>query len=161
MKKLLALILAAAMLCSSSMAALATDLDGESNAGTITVSYGVDEAYVVTIPADVSVTTGGVEATLSANSVLIEDGATLTVSVESANNFHLDYAGSKIPYIVYVDGEKQTSANFTALSIESGTTSASVKLTFKTTEDYIAQATKSGNHTDSLTFTCAVQNNEQ
>lgn len=157
MKKLLTLVLAAAMLCSVSVTAFAaTDLDKNNTAGSMTVSYGVDEGYVVTIPADVWVSTTGVERELSANSVLLPDGKTLTVSVASANGFELNYAGSKIPYTVSVGSTEQTTATFTALSILSGTTSGSVKLTFKTTQADIAGATKAGNHTDTLTFTCGV-----
>lgn len=157
MKKLLTLVLAVMMLCSVSVTAFAADLDEGNNVGTMTVSYGVAEGYVVTIPADVTVSTAGVETTLSASSVLLPDGKTLTVSVASTNNFNLEYAGSQIPYTVSVGETKQTSATFTALSITSGTTSGSVKLTFKTTDADIAKATKSGNHTDTLTFTCGVK----
>lgn len=156
MKKLLTLVLAVLMLCSVSVTAFAADLDKGNNVGSMTVSYGVEESYVVTIPADVTVSTAGVERELSASSVLLPDGKTLTVSVASANGFKLEYAGSKIPYTVSVGDAKQTTATFTALSITSGTTSGSVKLTFKTTEADIAGATKSGNHTDTLTFTCGV-----
>ena len=156
MKKLLSLVLAVMMLCSVSATVFAADLDEGSNVGSITVSYGVAEGYVVTIPADVSASTAGVETTLSASSVLIPDGKTLTVSVASTNNFNLEYAGSMIPYTVSVGETKQTTATFTALSILSGTTSGSVKLSFKTTDGDIAKATKSGNHTDTLTFTCSV-----
>lgn len=156
MKKLFALALVIVMLCSASATVFAADLDEGNNVGTITVSYGVAEGYVVTIPADVTVGTAGVETTLSASSVLLPDGKTLTVSVASTNSFNLEYAGSQIPYTVSVGETEQTTATFTALSIASGTTSGSVTLTFKTTAEDIAQATKSGNHTDTLTFTCAV-----
>ena len=156
MKKLLILVLAVVMLCSVSVTAFAADLDEDNKVGTITVSYGVAEGYVVTIPSDVNVSTAGVETSLSASSVLIPDGKTLTVSITSANNFALAYAGSTIPYTVSVGEVEQTAASFTALSIASGTTSGNVTLTFKTTDDDIASATKSGSHTDTLTFTCAV-----
>lgn len=156
MKKLLTFVLAVLMLCSVSVTAFAADLDKGNNVGSMTVSYGVDEGYVVTIPADVTVSTAGVETTLSASKVLLPDGKTLTVSVASANDFKLEYAGSKIPYTVSVGNTEQTTATFTALSITSGTTSGSVKLTFKTTNADIAGATKAGNHTDTLTFTCGV-----
>lgn len=156
MKKLLTLVLAVLMLCSVSVTAFAADLDKGNNVGSMTVSYGVDEGYVVTIPADVTVSTDGVETTLSASNVLLPDGKTLNVSVASANGFKLEYADSKIPYTVSVGNTEQTNVTFTALSITSGTTSGSVKLTFKTTNADIAGATKAGNHTDTLTFTCGV-----
>ena len=156
MKKLLILVLAVVMLCSVSVTAFAADLDEDNKVGTVTVSYGVAEGYVVTIPTDVIVSTAGVETSLSASSVLIPDGKTLTVSVTSANNFTLAYAGSTIPYTVSVGEVEQTAASFTALSLASGTTSGDVTLTFKTTEEDVANATKSGSHTDTLTFTCAV-----
>lgn len=156
MKKLLIIVLAVVMLCSVSVTAFAADLDEDNKVGTVTVSYGVAEGYVVTVPTDVIVSTAGVETSLSASSVLIPDGKTLTVSVTSANNFALANAGSTIPYTVFVGEIEQTEASFTALSLASGTTSGDVTLTFKTTEADIENATKSGNHTDTLTFTCAV-----
>lgn len=156
MKKLLALVLAVLMLCSVSVTAFAADLDKGNSVGSMTVSYGVEDGYVVTIPADVVVNTTGVEKMLSASSVLLPDGKTLTVSISSANDFKLDYAGSKIPYTVSIGSTEQTNATFNALSITSGTTSGSVKLIFKTTDADIAKATKSGNHTDTITFTCGV-----
>lgn len=156
MKKLLALVLAVIMLCSLSVTALAASLNESNKVGTVTVSYGVDEGYVVTIPADVAVSTAGVEATLSASHVLLPSGKTLTVTVSSANGFKLKYESSQIPYTVSVDNTKQTTATFPALSILSGTTSGSVKLTFQTTAADIAGATKAGSHTDTLTFTCGV-----
>ena len=154
MKKLLSLVLAAILLCSISVTALATDLNEGNNVGVITVSYGVSEGYIVTIPADVSISTAGVESTLSANSVLLPDGKTLTVSVTSENNYNLEYANSTIPYTILVDGMEQTAETFIALSVISGTTSDNVTMVFKTTDENIAKATKSGNHTDTLTFTC-------
>lgn len=156
MKKLLSLILAAMLLCSVSVTAFATDLNEGNNVGSITVSYGVSEGYVVTIPADVVISTTGVESALSASAVLIPDGKMLTVSVTSQNSYHLEYANSKIPYTILVDESEQTTATFTALSVVSGTTSDSVTMVFKTTDEDIAKATKSGNHTDILTFNCTI-----
>ncbi len=156
MKKLLSFVLAAMMLCSVSVATFATNLNEGNNVGAITVSYGVSEGYVVTIPADVIISTAGVESILSASSVLIPDGKTLTVSVTSENNYNLEYANSQIPYTILVDETEQTNATFTALSVVSGTTSDSVTMVFKTTDENIAKATKSGNHTDTLTFTCTI-----
>lgn len=71
---------------------------------------------------------------------------------------HQLFVGSPNAYIndVSVGEVEQTAASFTALSLASGTTSGNVTLTFKTTDDDIANATKSGSHTDTLTFTCAV-----
>ena len=86
MKKLFTLILAVMMLCSVSVTAFAADLDEDNKVGTVTVSYGVAEGYVVTIPTDVIVSTAGVEASLSASSVLIPDGKTLTVSVTGSKS---------------------------------------------------------------------------
>lgn len=156
MKRLISIVLAVALLCLASVTVFATDLDVGNNAGSITVSYGVSEGYVVTIPADVVISTAGVESTVSANSVLIPDGKTFTVNVTSSNNYNLEYAGSKIPYTVTVGEDEQTTATFTALSIASGTVSGEATMVFKTTEADIAKATKSGNHTDTLTFNCTI-----
>ena len=156
MKKLLSIVLAAVLLCSVSVTALAGGLNEENNVGSITVSYGVSESYVVTIPANIAISTTGVESTLSASSVLIPDGKTLTVTATSQNSYNLEYTNSKIPYTVLVNGTKQTEATFTALSVVSGSTSGNATLVFKTTDEDIAKATKSGDHTDVLTFNCTI-----
>ncbi len=156
MKKLLCLALAAVLLCSFSVTIFADGLNEDNTVGSITVSYGVSESYVVTIPADIAISTSGVESTLSASSVLIPDGKTLTVSATTQNDFNLEYANSKIPYTILVDGTAQTDATFTALSVVSGSVSGEVTLVFKTTDADIAKATKSGNHTDVLTFNCTI-----
>ena len=156
MKKIFSFVLAVALFCFASVTVFAADLNEGDNVGSITVSYGVSEGYVVTIPADIAISTAGVESVLSASSVRIPDGKTLTVSVTSQNGYNLEYANSKIPYTVLVGETEQTTATFTALSIASGNTSGDVTMVFKTTDDDIAKATKSGNHTDTLTFKCTV-----
>ena len=156
MKKILFFALAVMLFCLDPVTAFAADLSEGDNVGSITVSYGVSEGYVVTIPADIVISTEGVESTLSASSVLLPDGKTLTVSVTSQNDYNLEYANSKIPYAVFVDETEQTTATFNALSVSSGTTSGNVTMVFKTTDGDIAKATKSGNHTDTLTFTCTI-----
>ena len=156
MKKLFSVILALVLLCSASVTVFADGLNQENNVGSVTVSYGVSESYVVTIPADIVISTTGVESTLSASSVLIPDGKTLTVSATSKNGYNLEYANSKIPYSVLVNETKQTEATFIALSVVSGSTSGNATLVFKTTDEDIAKATKSGNHTDVLTFNCTI-----
>lgn len=156
MKQLISFVLVAVLVCSVSVTAFAAELDEGSKTGSITISYGVAEGYVVTIPADISVSEAGVESVLSASSVLIPDGKMLTVSVTSANGFCLECTGSKIPYTVSVEGAVQSSATFTALAVASGNTEGDARLTFQTSGEHIAKATKSGMHTDSLTFSCSV-----
>ena len=154
MKKMLFLILVAMLLYSFSATVLADDLNASDPIGITTISYDVSESYVITIPAYVVISTTGVESTLSASSVLIPDGKTLSVSITSKNNYHLEYANSKIPYTISDNETEQNTGTFIALTIESGTTSDEVILVFKTTDEAISQATKSGNHTDILTFNC-------
>ena len=156
MKKLFSIAFVFILLCTASVTVFAAGLNEDNTVGSITVSYGVSESYVVTIPADIAISTTGVESTLSASSVLIPDGKTLTVSATSQNGYNLEYANSKIPYTVLVNGTKQTDATFTALSVVSGSTSGNATLIFKTTDEDIAKATKSGNHTDVLTFNCTI-----
>ena len=156
MKKLFSIALVFILLCTASVTVFAAGLNEDNTVGSITVSYGVSESYVVTIPADIAISTTGVESTLSASSVLIPDGKTLTVSVTTQNNYNLEYANSKIPYAILVNGTVQTGENFTAMSVASGTVADSVTMSFKTTDADIAKATKSGNHTDILTFNCTI-----
>lgn len=135
---------------------------------TTKVKYSVGETYTVSIPADFSLTSDGsgnftAERKVAATGVLIENGKTLNVEMSSANyvsggEYTLNYGTdevSKIPYSIQKGDADFTNAD-KVLSITSGTEEDSQALTFSTTDAEIAEATKSGEHTDTLTFTVSV-----
>ncbi|MBQ4134513.1 MAG: hypothetical protein IJD66_03275 [Methanocorpusculum sp.] len=136
------------------------------NSGNTEINYNVDESYIVTIP--VAVTFEGEYLThadsVSATQVLIGNGKKLTVSMESNNgyvegSFSLNYGSnpvSKIPYVIELDGNPVTENPRIVLTVLAGDTEGLSPLTFSTTEKNIKEATKSGIHIDTLTFTCSV-----
>lgn len=128
--------------------------------GTMEVTYGVTEGYVITIPDSVNFSndTLTVEGEVKASNVIIPDGKSLKVSLVSANGFKLLYSGSEIVYTLK-NGETEVASGDTVLTVLAGSTglAGSTKLTFSTTTENIAAATKSGAHTDTLTFTAVVE----
>lgn len=137
------------------------------NSGETEINYNVDVSYIVTIPVAVTFEGEGNgltgSGTVSATQVLIGDGQKLTVSMESDNfvggSFSLNYGEvivSKIPYVIKLNDNTVTEDPYTVLTVLAGNTSGSSTLTFSTTKENIAKATKSGVHTDTLTFTCNV-----
>ena len=161
MKKMLSLVLALVLMLSMSLTVAAANGINGSSSGTVEVSYNTEESYIVTIPSDVALSTTGVNGTVKAESVLLEAGKSLTVSMASTNGFAVEYEDSAIAYTVEAGGSTISVADstqaVTVLTVESGTTTGEETLTFKTTDTAIQAATQSGEHTDTLTFTCAVQ----
>lgn len=166
MKKVLMILI-----CLAVVLAMAGTVSGDKginglNSGNTEINYDVEESYIVTIP--VAVTFEGEHLThadsVSATQVLIGDGKTLTVSMDSDNyldgSFYLNYGEigivSKIPYVIKLNDNTVTEDPYTVLTVSAGYTEGSSTLTFSTTEDNIKKATKSGIHTDTLTFTCNV-----
>lgn len=125
--------------------------------GTTTVKYGVSGGYELVIPDNVNFTSAGtLSGTVKASNVLIEQGRKLQVTVTSTNNWNLVNNGSTIAYTVK-KGTTEVANNDVVLEVEAGTAEGNTSLTFETTTDAIAAATKSGDHTDTLTFTAAVK----
>lgn len=168
MKKVLMILI-----CLAVVFAMAGTVSGDKGinnqqTGTTNINYDVEESYIVTIPGAVTFEVGSLSHTdsVSATQVLIEDGKKLTVSMESANfvggSFYLNYGEigivSKIPYVIKLnDNDNPITENpYTVLTVSAGYTEGSSTLTFSTTENNIKKATKSGNHIDTLTFTCSV-----
>jgi len=136
---------------------------GGQTTGNTNIQYNVDESYIVTIPENVNFNNGlSGSGTVAASNVLLVDGKKLTVTMTSANgygtSFNLTYGdpASSIPYTIKVGNTLIQQASYPVLTVPAGTTTGSVTLTFATTAEDIAKATKSGLHQDNLTFTCAV-----
>ena len=165
MKKesIIAAIAATALCFALAGPAFAADLNKDTTSGTTTVTYTVSDSYTVSIPADVAFASDSLSkaGTVSASNVILVDGKTLTVKVASANGYALKCGtgtASSIAYTLTPAGGSALSGTdaTTVLTVAAGTTSGSTNLTFATTAQNIASATKAGDHTDTLTFTCSV-----
>ena len=144
MKKLLAIILAALMIAACSVTAFAAD--------TTTVTYEVQPTYTVSIPAAVTLSDADVTADITASDVVIENGSQITVKLTAASNtasgstFNAKNGDSTVTYTITGDeaiAVGDTVATFTA--------DGSKTLTFSAADK--SATTKSGEHTETLTFT--------
>ena len=160
MKKIIALVIAILMMAAIAVPAFAGTYDPEGE-NTVEVKYTVDGGYVVTIID--AVTLGEKDATVAAGNVsvsnaILEEGKTLTVTVKSTNGFTVNNSGSKtIAYSMTIgEGEAITSGTDakTVLTVESGTATGSVAVSFARTGDVPANV--AGEFTDTLTFEVAV-----
>ena len=157
MKKLVAIILTVVMVFSMATVAFAdTTVNGDS--GTVVVKYTTSEAYTVTIPADVTLTSTKLSDTgnVTVSDALLASGETLKIAVESANNYKLVNSTSGIAYTLKSGDTAITVDNNVVLSVAAGTKSGSAELTFATTEEDVKAATIAGDHKDTLTFTVSV-----
>lgn len=182
MKKIFALILAIVMIASMSVVAFAasesTKADqkqtgtGDEDAGLLpggtVLSYGVDEAYEVLIPADQKFTkndaAGGdvnkafkATAEISVSGVKVAGNEKFVISIASANDFYLKdsfHASSDVQYTAYAtveDTTTQLSNNGAIFDVASTTDVAggegSAELNF-----YTKGTGQEGNYVDTLTF---------
>ena len=152
MKKLLALILAVALMATLSVTAFAADYDTEGDKG-MTVTYSVAPAYTVTIPTDVTI--DGNSATISAEDVVVEKGQYVSVTLAENNNFTVKTAeGAELAYTVTADGEAVAAGDeILAVNPADGKTGTAT-ITFDIDESAIKYA---GTYTGSATFTISVK----
>lgn len=162
MKNVLMILISLAVVFAMVGVVSANGIGGQAT-GNTSIQYNVDESYIVTIPENVNFNAGlSGSGTVAASDVLLADGKKLTVTMTSKNgygtSFNLTYGNpvSSIPYSITVGGTPVTTNSYVVLTVPAGTTINSVALTFATTDEDIAKATKSGLHQDTLTFTCAV-----
>ena len=102
MKKLLALILAIALMATMSVTAFAADYDTAGDKG-MTVTYSVAPAYTVTIPTDVTI--DGNSTAISAENVVVEKGKYVSVSLADDNDFTVrTQQGAELSYTVTANG---------------------------------------------------------
>ena len=155
MKKLFAILLAVAMMATMSVSAFAATIEGES--GTVEITYGVEDSYVVTIPADITLSAGAASTMeISAADVVIGYGEQLTVSVSSTNYadskwYLVDTANAenKLEYSVK-NGENAVASGDAILTVDAGTAETA---TATLTTQLVDQATVSGTYKDTITFT--------
>ena len=162
MKRILAVILAAVMVMGLATAVFADDKTLDGDAGTTNVTYTTEEAYTVTIPADITLTSSKLSATgnVKVTNALLGSGETLKITVASSNGYNLVNGDSKIAYTVKKGETTITADANEVISVEAGvkiTDTNSAALTFATTEANIKAATAAGAHKDTLTFTVSVK----
>lgn len=159
MKKLLALILAVALMATMSVTAFAADntvnYNGSENPQTsgLKVTYNVTPTFSVTIPANVAL---GNSVTVSAADVVVEYGEAVNVKLsgtsETDNSFMLrTEQGAELSYTVK-KGEAAVNVGDTILSVVPGSDKTSAELTFVEPASY----TYAGLYKGTVTFTIAV-----
>ncbi len=163
MKKIFAILLAVTMMATMSVTAFAAEITGES--GSVEVTYGVEEAYVVTIPAAITLSADAASTMeISASGVVIAYGDQLTVSVSSTNYadskwYLVDTANAenKLEYSVK-NGENAVASGDAILTVDAGTAETA---TVTLTTQLVDQATVSGTYKDTITFTVNVDTKPQ
>ena len=186
MKKIFALILAIVMIASMSVVVFAidnsdaVDVDkaaadaANGNLGGTVLTYGVSETYTITIPADQNfgANAGGTDdkafkatANIIASDVKIKGNQTLTVAVESVNEWQLKEvtnASSPVDYALYI------SENTTAAEAELGEDAVVLSVKVLATDPvdganktntmnfYTAGTAQVGKYQDQLTFKVAI-----
>lgn len=155
MKKLFAILLAVAMMATMSVTAFAATIEGDS--GTVEITYGVEDSYVVTIPAAVTLSADAVSTMeISAADVVIGYGEQLTVSISSTNyadsKWYLvdtENPTNKLEYSVK-NGETAVASGEAILTVDAGTAE---NATATLTTALVGTATVSGTYKDTITFT--------
>ena len=154
MKKLLTLLLTAALATATATTAFAdtsiTPSDGKMN-----VTYTVAPSYTVTIPASVTL---GEKATVSASGVKINKNQNLIVKLtgtsESDNTFKVKANGAELTYTVK-KGNADIAVGGEVLKVNTDTTAndLSAELSFVARDS----ATYAGTYTGTVTFTVSVE----
>ena len=152
MKKLLALILAVALMATMSVSAFAADYDTTGDKG-MEVTYSVNPGYTVTIPTDVTI--DGNSTTISAENVVVEKGKYVSVTLADDNDFTVrTQQGAELSYTVTKDGQPVAAGGeILAVNPTDGKTGTAT-ITFDIDESDIKYA---GAYTGSATFTIAVK----
>ena len=136
-------------------------VSADDEAGSTTLNYAVGSNPIYSIPASLSIDATTLEKTYTVGAnVLLPEGVTQIITIESANGFYLVYGKAPVSKVQYTafrvndDGseDKITETNNEVLQIVSGNTEDSQKIKFNITEEALKGATKSGIHTDILTF---------
>ena len=171
MKKILSTILCLAMVVSMSVTAFAAEIGitGSQTTNT-TVTYGPGSGYTVVIPESIAIpySAGRGDAatvTVSASNVMIDYGTTLSVSIAGQDDgkWQLVDASNNANTIEYIIGSTAAGNNIvensTVLSVPAGdywnsTKSATLHLTVN------ENVVKTGNYSDTLTFTVDVDSVE-
>lgn len=157
MKKLLSFTLALVMMLSATVTAFAADttitMDSESNSADTSITYNVDPAYTVTIPATVTL---GDTATVKVENTMLKKGdevnVKLTGTSEADDTFKVTTAqGAELTYTVK-DGDTVINVGDTVLQCASQVNgTADLLFTAPTSVQY------AGTYTGTVTFTVSVE----
>ncbi|MBR0419247.1 MAG: hypothetical protein IJI66_08765 [Erysipelotrichaceae bacterium] len=150
MKKIIAILLVLMSLCSVVSA---------DDTKTTVVNYTPTQGYVWNISANnITLTSSGVNMSVSAQEVRIASGKKLSISVASANGWKLMYSTDEISYTL-AKGATTVTNNTEVLSVAAGsysTTPTSQQLDF--TLGSTSSVLYSEAYTDTLTFTAEIVN---
>ena len=165
-----ALAMAAAMAMSASAVdptQIVPDADGNPTPETAgaEVTYNVDAAYIVTIPAGADISSGSDVQTITAADVLLEQGQKIKVTLSEASNTPSgksfsakDESGESTVKYTIKAGDTDVAVGDTVAEFETKTGEQSATLTF--TKDADSTPTYAGTHTETLTFNIAVEDAE-
>ena len=140
------------MLTATGITAFAADPETKAT----NVSYDVQPTYTVTIPATVDLGDNDVTANIEASDVLLETGKQIKVDLTAASNtqegstFNAKNGNSAVTYTI--TGDKAIAVGDTVATF---TANGSKALTFSAADK--SAATVAGAHTETLTFTIAVE----
>ena len=158
MKKLLAMILAIALVATMSVTAFAADNTityngNEPQTSGLSVTYQVDPTFTVTIPANVALDN---KVTVSTADVVVEYGKAVNVTIsgtsEDDDTFKLRTdEGAVISYTV-MKGDEEVNVGDTVLSVTPTSAETSAELTFVEPASY----TYAGLYKGTVTFTISV-----
>lgn len=152
MKKIIALVIAIVMMAAISVPAFAANLSTESNSGNVTMTYEVSGAWTVAIPEDFSLNESGTK-TVTASNCFLNNGETLTVTVNSADGFKMMLGGTNTEIVIAYTVNGETAGPVEVLSVASGLATKEATVTFATTGTIPNVA---GTYSDVLSFTVAV-----
>ena len=126
------------------------------------VTYNVEAAYIVTIPAGADISGGSDEQSITANDVLLEKGQKITVTLFKASNTESgksfsakDESGESTVKYTIKAGDTDVAVGNKVAEFETKTGEQSATLTF--TKDADSTPTFAGKHTETLTFNIAVE----
>ena len=163
MKKFLSIVMFIVIALETSILAQAAENgiiteNSQNKSGNITVDYNAGVTYKITIPASVTFTDTekDIERGLLVENVLLNEGSTLNVAVESLNNYKLKNGEGYIDYYLMINRYtilEENNSNI--LIVEAGEASGWVMLYFITDLNK-EHALYAGNYTDTLTFTVTI-----
>ena len=155
MKKLLALILAIALMATLSVTAFAEEYDTTGDKS-MTVTYAVAPSYIVTIPGEITIGADGTSTdTIKAENVVVNKGQYVSVSLDEENGFTVTtQEGASLTYTVTANGETLAAGDeILAVNPADGKT-GTASITFDIDESAIQYA---GTYTGTVIFTVAVK----
>lgn len=163
MKKIFSLLLVTTLLLSMSIVSFAAEITTDNTIQNVTVTYGTNQSFVVTIPSNIVIDSEGAgEAEISASNVMIAFGKVLKVTVSGddyVDKWELidkNEPTNTLTYYIENPAEEKIANGDVVLDVESG------EAYNKTVSDIMYfwitdTITKAGEYTDTLTFTVTVE----